>query len=223
MDPSDRDVAELRAALERVQEENDHGFLRGRADLGKVAAEGHSAGGAAAIRLAMGSKVQTFIGLAPAAPVPYSAATMADPSAIDGELAKETPPSVPGLLIGGADDHVVTPTEVGAIYAWMVAPKTKVMIAGMGHNTFTDLCGPIREMGGLEAVGGALVPAALSQLADDGCRSTNVDPARGRAVEDQLSIAWLRNHLATGSAESYSAAWVDHLFPGSIASYDSAS
>ena len=63
------DVEDLRNTLEHLRADNESGPFAGSMNLDQVAAEGHSAGGAAAGKFAYDPAVKTFIGQAPGAPL----------------------------------------------------------------------------------------------------------------------------------------------------------
>ena len=69
MKSGDQDVTDLRHTYALLQQQNASGLLAGSMSLQTVAAEGHSAGGGAALAFAQDPEVSTVIGLAPASPV----------------------------------------------------------------------------------------------------------------------------------------------------------
>jgi dienelactone hydrolase len=214
------DVRDLRATLARLRTENESGPFRDALDLDHVAAEGHSSGGAAAARIAYDPGITTFIGQAPDVPV----STSPDASATDiaAALATQAPPAKPSMLLVGERDSAVPPAGVEAEYSWLAGPKWLAVIGRAGHNSFTDLCGAIRDQGGLMQFSGVLpVPDELLAEGENGCTAADLDPAAFLAVVDQLTVAQLRYVFGIDATDvSLSREWMDHLFPGVLTDYE---
>ena len=73
------------------------------------------------------------------------------------------------------------------------SPRYLVGIAGAGHNSFTDSCTTILELGGLESLRFLLGP--LVDLAQDGCTPGAVDPHLVQSVLDHYSTAFFLTYL----------------------------
>ncbi len=223
MEPA-ADVRELRATLGRLAQENarSDGVLRNGLDLDRVGAIGHGAGGRAVALLANDPDVDVWIGQATTAPLdPLAPLEQLVAPPLGERLAGATPPNKPSMLLAAADDRVVTLDDVQVLFEWLPSPKRLAVLAGTGHQVFTDLCEPLSGRAGLAAV----VEAApeLSDLAtrlDDGCLVPS--PAIGTAAEviDHLDTAMLRWALGLDATEvSLDPAYVEGLFPGALGSY----
>jgi hypothetical protein len=116
----------------------------------------------------------------------------------------------------------VPPAGVEAEYSWLAGPKWLAVIGRAGHNSFTDLCGAIRDQGGLMQFSGVLpVPDELLAEGENGCTAADLDPAAFLAVVDQLTVAQLRYVFGIDATDvSLSREWMDHLFPGVLTDYE---
>jgi predicted dienelactone hydrolase len=118
----------------------------------------------------------------------------------DGELVPGTvtvSPMVaakPALVAMGELDAVVVPEASDALYAALSSPKWLVNIENAGHNSFTDSCPGIRELGGLGSLTPLLGEAQVAR-ADDGCLADNVAPELSWRVLGHYSVAFLRSTL----------------------------
>jgi predicted dienelactone hydrolase len=120
-------------------------------------------------------------------------------------------------------DETIPLTDIEAAFEWLARPKRFAVIAGAGHNSFTDLCGPIRAQGGLMQYSGRLpVPDGLLRRGEDGCTPANIDPEVAYRLINQLTVAQLRDVFgidAEVAAVSLEQDWLDELFPGALARY----
>jgi dienelactone hydrolase len=221
----ENDVQDLRKTLDRLETENASGIFSGALNLQEIAAEGHSAGGGAAGKFAYDPEVKTFIGQAAVAPLRSLDAESATAADVAAGYASQAPPQKPSMLLAGEVDAVVPVAEVKAEYAWLATPKRLAVIGRAGHNSFTDLCKPIRAQGGLMQYSGKLpAPDELLRLGEDGCTDANLDPDTGYAVINQLTVAQLRYVFGIDTTDaSLSAAWLNQLFPGVLTTYTYAS
>jgi predicted dienelactone hydrolase len=227
------DVAVLRATLGLLREQNEAGPLAGSMNLDQLAAAGLSAGGSAALRFAYDPEVVTVIGRAPA---PGVSIEIPDDISADAEArrayvadalptayATTPPPDKPSMLIAGEVDGTIPLANIEAAFDWLAPPKRFAVIAGAGHNSFTDLCGPIRAQGGLMQFSGRLpVPDGLLRRGEDGCTPADIDPEVAYRLIDQLTVAQLRDVFgidAEVAAASLEQDWLDELFPGALARY----
>ena len=220
----DEDVQDLRDTLDLLRTQNAAGGrFAGAVDTTKVAAEGHSAGGGAAAQLVYDDDIATFIGLAPASPLDLASSGGIDQAAIDAGYAAKAPPDKPSMLITGERDGVIPLASVKAEYQWLKPPKRFAVLAGAGHNAFTDLCAPIRAQGGLTQFAAQLPAIApLLRLGEDGCTDGYLDPQTGYDVTNHLVVAQLRWVFGIDPTEaSLAPSYVEGQFPGALLSYDS--
>lgn len=227
-DPDVRDLRDTQALLE-VENTRTGGPLLGAVDPARVAAIGHSAGGRAAGLLALEGAVQTWIGQAPVPPLPRTgdAADAGGPALLEGSalaerLAELAPPSVPSMIIAAQDDGAIPLASVQQVFSWLAPPKTLAVLAGAGHNAFTDLCAPIRAQGGLTRFAASIpVPIQILQLGEDGCTASSPDPQIAYRVIDHLMTAQLRWVFGDDPTPvSLSPAYVESLFPGAFSTYE---
>jgi predicted dienelactone hydrolase len=180
--PPDQDVTDVRNALAAVAADPDLGPV---VDLDRVAITGHSAGAGTAARAAAAiDAVDGFVSVAGG--LPAAAGTTGSSSV------PMAAPTTPGLVVAADGDDVVAPSRSRALYdALSSDDRWYVEIAGAGHNSFTDSCQRIRELGGL----GALVPLigeAQAARAEDGCLPENTPPGVVQRVLDHYTVAFLR-------------------------------
>jgi predicted dienelactone hydrolase len=103
-------------------------------------------------------------------------------------------PAKPGLVIASELDEVVPPSRSLALYGAMTGPRWLAVIAKAGHNSFTDSCVGIRELGGLDALV-ALIGEAQVKRANDGCTDEYADPIASQAVLNQYVVAFVRTQF----------------------------
>ena len=154
--------------------------LHGTIDAAEQATMGHSAGAAAAAAAATTDQdphVKTVILIS------GTGATGA------------APPSVPGMVLTGGNDHVAALSRETAYYEQMKAPKRLVVIQQAGHNSFDDICEIGKDQGGLLAIAAKVhinVPPTLGRLFDDGCTSSFPDATTVWPVAWHFIVAQLR-------------------------------
>ena len=219
-----QDVRDLRATLDLLTEQNASGPFAESMDLEQVAAEGHSAGGAAAGRFAYDPQVVTWIGQAPAAPLDAAVGGSGAITDLAAAYAAQAPPDKPSMLIAAEVDLTIPLASIETQYEWLSEPKRFAVIGRAGHNAFTDLCGPIREQGGLLQYAGRLpAPENLLRLGEDGCTEANLEVETGYAIINHLTVAQLRWVFGLDpTAVSLSTDFVESLFPGMLTQYRSA-
>lgn len=218
----EQDVTDLRNTLQalRVQNLVPNGTLQGALSLDQVAAEGHAEGGRAAALFAGDPAVKTFIGEAPVPPLRYADQAASQAAGLPAALVKEkltelASPQKPSMLIASDRDGVIPLASVEAELEWLAPPKTLAVLKNAGHNAYSDLCAPIRARGGLSQYSSRLPAlAALFKAAEDGCLPDNLDPDRGYALINQLTIAQLRWVFQIDeSRESLDPAFLEKTFP----------
>ena len=214
--------------LALLEAQNATGSLAGTMDLDRLAAEGLSAGGGAALRFAARPEVKTVIARVPVPPVDVPV-EVADDRAARAAAALEAykttaPPSKPSMVITGEIDAVIPLTSVEATFAWLAAPKRFAVVKNAGHNSFTDFCAPIQQLGGLAQFAGQIaVPEQLLILGSDGCLPENLDAEKAYDIIDHLTVAQLRNVFgidAAQAAASLERSYLDEQFPGALARYE---
>ncbi len=185
--------------------------LHGTVDASEQATIGHSAGAAAAAQAAVSNvdpKVKTFILISGTGP------------------SGTPPPSKPGMVLTGGNDHVAALSRETAYYAQMNAPKRLVVIQQAGHNSFDDICEIGKDQGGLLAIAAKVhinVPATLGRLFDDGCTSTFPDATTVWPVAWHFIVAQLRWAFGTDKSPVGLSTSVTAQFPPFTIHYRSAS
>ena len=173
----DFDVQDVAATLALLGEGNEV-LDPSRIDLDNVAITGHSAGAGTAIRAAVAlDEIDTFI-------------------SISGGSDDETTDK-PGLVVIGERDIVVTPDRSEELYDLLTGPKVLVNIADAGHNSFTDACPGIRDLGGLSSLVDLLGEAQVAR-ADDGCTEDFVAPEPVFDVLQQITLAHVYEVFGNG-------------------------
>lgn len=183
------DVAEQEQVITLMgQETQGSDQLHDHIDTSRVAAVGHSLGGALSEALAATDpRVTTFIGLAGATVGSFGQTTSGPGSTV---------PDKPGMLMGGTADQVVSPTGIANAFVAMKAPKRLVTLHNFGHLVFADICEIGAGSGGLLAIAAEVhiaVPSSLKKLATDGCDPPDTPVTQGWPAIRQSVIAQLRH------------------------------
>lgn len=206
---ADQDVTDMRNTLQALRTQNlaPSSKLHGALNFDQLAAEGHGAGGRAAALFAKEPTVKAFIGLAPspsldAPDLPLTGTPDEELATVKQKLTDQTPPQVPSMLIASDQDNAVPLPIVRAEYEWLgtkapaadqAQPKTLAVLKNAGHQAYTDLCAPIRARGGLSQYADRFPPLAdFFTNGENGCLPENLDPDRGYALINQLTVAQLR-------------------------------
>lgn len=183
---NDPDV--LSAALDALIAEADTpgSVIEGLVDAERVAVGGHSAGAGAAYRTAISEpRIDGFIS--------YSVGGDRLLNPEDGSAA--VLPSVPGVVMAGAEDLTIPVASSKGLFDAMTGPKGYVEIAESGHLVFADLCLIGREQGGLAGLVkkiGLDLPENLLRLATDGCEPERLPVEDAFAAINHLSVSFLR-------------------------------
>ncbi len=143
--------------------------LMGVADVSRTGVIGHSAGSFTAIDALAVDSVLTAVSLSGGGP--------------DSPAGHDKPV----LVVAAELDEVVPVSTSSGLYETLTGPRRLVVLAGAGHNSFTDSCTQILAMGGLGALE-PLLGAAQVARAEDGCTPEYANP--------DFTFAAL-NHLAT--------------------------
>jgi predicted dienelactone hydrolase len=183
------DIAEQQQVITLMGDEaRASGEFQGHLDMGRIAAVGHSLGGALSEALAAADpRVSTFIGLAGATVGSFGQTTSGAASMV---------PDKPGMLMGGTADQVVNPTGIVRAFAAMKSPKRLVTLHNFGHLVFADICEIGASNGGLLGIAKAIhipVPANLKPLATDGCDPPDTPVTQGWPAIRQAVTAQLRH------------------------------
>ncbi len=188
-DPATTDVQDLRATLTLITTKGASRSSRfhGHLDTSRVAAVGHSAGGAASEAwAATDRRVTTFVGLA-GATVGAFGETHHGPGSIV--------PRRSGLFMAATSDKVVPLGQMRSAYRALHRPKRLVLVGG-GHHAFSDICEIGASSGGLLAVAALLhiqVSPQLALLASDGCSAPDLPPTQAWPAIRQVTVAQLRH------------------------------
>jgi dienelactone hydrolase len=103
-------------------------------------------------------------------------------------------PAKPSLVVIAELDEVVVPASSNTLFRLLDSPRYRVEIEQAGHNSFTDSCVGIRELGGLGSLTDLLGEAQVAR-AEDGCTEAFVDPTLATSVLGHYSVAFLRTTL----------------------------
>jgi len=182
--PPSLDQAIMARALEMLRRASSQpsSVLFGTVDSHRVAALGHSSGGGTALNALHNPDVATAVGWSP-----------------DGLT---TPPShKPIMFVVASGDTANTPTQVRALYDRFPGPKSFVEISGEGHNTYTDICGPLRHGGGIIGLAEKLklIDTTSASWALNGCSANDIAPARFWRVVQYYTVFQLRARLNHGA------------------------
>lgn len=232
------DSDQLVAGLDLLAEENEQAGspLEGAVDTEQVAAEGHSAGGAASGTLAYDDRVDLWIGQAPGTPLEPGTDVAAYTTETDegrevdreGLLADMAPPPVPSMIIAAEGDTVIPLDAVQSIYDWLDAPKRLIEISDSGHAVFVDPCPLIQEEGGLsgfvEALGLDPDEVPLVELGENGCLPEDTPAETVWALIDHVTVAQLNDTFgidAAAAEASLTSEYLAEAFPDRFGSEQS--
>lgn len=187
---SDADIAEAADTITLMGQQNAlaSGRFSGHIDMSRVAAVGHSLGGAVSEAVAASDPtVKTFIGLAGATVGAFGQASSGPDSMV---------PDKPGMLMVGTADGVADPAGIAKAYTAMQQPKRFVTLQNFGHLVFADLCEIGASKGGLAGLAeaaGLPLPGNLKKLATDGCSAPDSPVTQAWPVIKQAVTAQLRH------------------------------
>ena len=171
----DAAVDDVRNTIVLLGELATDGPLAGTMDLDRLAISGHSAGAWAAVQ-----------------------AAAADPDRIDawisvsGGTRDGLELTQPGLVVIGELDAVVPAERSYELFEMAGVPQILINIEGAGHNSFTDPCRGITDLGGLGALEALLGEEQVAR-AEDGCTPGSTEPEIAQAMVNHVAIAWLHN------------------------------
>ncbi len=180
--PEDQDIADVLATVEAVDADPIVGPL---ADVDRVVITGHSAGAGTAARAAAEEVIDGYVSISGGAP--------------------DVVTQKPAVVVIGELDAVVPADRSRELFARLEADAVLVNVADGGHNSFTDSCRGIRDLGGLGSLT-ALIGEDQVGRAEDGCVEPFVQPEVPQAVLNHYTVALLAdlfgNPLATDPARS---------------------
>jgi hypothetical protein len=168
-------------------------FLSGRVATDRIGLGGHSAGGAAIKGLGGERGVQVII-------------PMASSGVNSGTYVKSA------LVMGGLEDGTATPSIVRGGYEDTPIKKRLVMIPDAGHMAFTSVCGIVTSSD--EDLG------ALATVANDGCGSRYMDPAKSTQIVNFASTAVYEETLMCSSTSAGQIDTISQRFSGVQYEYD---
>ncbi len=163
------DIADTLAALDEA--------MTGQVDTSRTGVIGHSAGAGTAMLSLDNDSVLTAIAL--------SGGSGRSPDSM----------GKPVLVIAAELDETVPPSSSVELYEALTGPRRLVVLAGAGHNSFTDSCSQIVAMGGLGVLE-PLLGAAQVARAEDGCTPDFADPALTTAALNHLATSHFLTELA---------------------------
>ena len=139
------------------------------ADSERVMITGHSAGAGTSARAASDDRIDGYISISGGAP---------------GDVTQK-----PAVVIISEFDSVIPPEAGYGLYD-QLDDAVLVNIAGGGHNSFTDSCRSIRDLGGLGALTELIGADRVSQ-GEDGCVEPNIEPEVARSVLNHYTVRFL--------------------------------
>jgi len=185
----------------------DDPLLGGLVDGEQVAIMGHSAGGGTVLgTAATDERIDTLIFWA----------SSGDPDS--AEL-----PTLPFQIVVADLDSGFSPDRVRTFYDALEGPRQLVILDNAGHNSFTDACEPIWEIGGLTSVAEALgLPANLVALAENGCvpDAGYTHPSEFLALLNHLTLAHLLDVFEIADVGDALSSTLDTEFAGLVESND---
>jgi len=169
-------VEDVQALLDHLAVLNAEGLLVDRVDLSRVAITGHSAGGWAAVNAAAAEpdRIDTWISIAGGA--------------------GDEPPTQTGVVVIAELDAIVEPERSEELFDQVLNATRLVNIANAGHNSFTDACRGILDLGGLSSLV-ALIGERQVTSAEDGCVERFVTPELAQDLLNHVTVAHLRTEF----------------------------
>jgi len=138
-------------------------------DLDRVAITGHSAGGSTSGRAAAEDAIDAYITIAAGTP--------------------QTVIQKPAMVFIAENDETVAPERSYGLFD-QLEDALLVNIANAGHNSFTDSCAGIYDLGGLGMLE-ALLGAEQVARAEDGCKEPAIRPELAYDVLNHYTVQFL--------------------------------
>ncbi|MEM9466429.1 MAG: dienelactone hydrolase family protein [Actinomycetota bacterium] len=161
-----QDVLDVLNSLDALAAHPDVGPI---ADLERVAITGHSAGGGTSARAAAEDVIDAYITIAAGSP--------------------DIVTQKPAMVILGENDAVVEAERSYGLFE-QLDDAVLVNVEGGGHNSFSDSCGQIYDMGGLDVLV-ELIGADQVARANDGCVPPYVRPEGAYDTLDHYTVQFL--------------------------------
>jgi dienelactone hydrolase len=185
----------------------DDAILGGLVDGEQVAIMGHSAGGGTVLgTAATDERIDTLIFWA----------SSGDPDSADL-------PTLPFQIVIADLDIAFSADRVRDYYDVLEGPRQLIVLDNAGHNSFTDACGPIWDLGGLASIGEALgLPANLLELGENGCvpDAGFTEPAEFLKLLNHLTLAHLLDVFKIEDVGDALTSTLDTEFAGLVESND---
>ncbi|MFZ4586152.1 MAG: alpha/beta hydrolase family protein [Acidimicrobiia bacterium] len=207
------DVGDLKRTIDLGLAEDGRAgsILQGRIDEKNIGAVGHSAGGAAVLKLGeTDPRVKVVVSLT---------TPLLD--------AANWPAGKPVMFIAGSADQIIPSQSVVDSYnALTNAPKRLVLIMGAGHLAFSEICEIGKERGGILKIAqsnGVALSDQVIRLGSDGCNPPDVAPTAAWPVIDNFTTAQLANTFRLDRTPIGLGDGVQNQFPGVQVQYQQAS
>ena len=198
---SDRTAAvdDLLGALDLITAESADAAspFSGRADVERVAALGHSAGGGTVLVAAADPRIDGYVSMASG----VLRGRSDDPNVTTTTVAVALPDKPSFFIAGSADAIVPSATVTEPAFQEAPAPSTLWVIEGAGHAAFTDFCTlgnglgiiGVAESSGLGELLGSF--PQLRALGEDGCVPPAIDVDITFPIINHAVTAWMLHHF----------------------------
>jgi len=161
-----QDVLDVLAALDALAAHPELGSI---ADLERVAITGHSAGGWTAARAAAEEVIDVYLSIAAGAPDPVT--------------------QKPAMVFIGENDQTVVAARSYELFD-QLDDAVLINIEGAGHNSFSDSCEDIYELGGLDVLVDLIGPDQVER-AEDGCVPPFIEPQGAYDTLNHYTVQFL--------------------------------
>ena len=201
--PQQADTADLLEILDSASTVPELKTVMPLVDATKVAAVGHSAGGGASARIAKDPRIATYVALA-------AGAAATDDAGVS--LTK------PALFVAGAADVIAKLDGVQKAYDTYGGPKKLVVIDGVTHLGFMDVCTLGTDKGStldIAVKNGVIIPAVITRLFADGCDAKYTPATDAWPIINQVVTAHLKSVFGDANAAASLSTKIDGAF-GSI-------
>ncbi len=200
--PPQPDTADLLEILEHADAAAEVKGVLAIVDTAKVAAVGHSAGGGASAKIAKDPRIATYVAMAAGA------------AATDDAGASLTKPA---LFVAGSSDVIAKLESVQKAYDAYAGPKHLVVIDGVTHLGFMDVCTLSTAKGStldIAVADGVVIEPIITRLFADGCDKKYTAATDAWPVINQVVTA----HLKSVFGDPEAAAGLDAKLSGAFGS-----